>query len=136
MKKLYILSFIFLSLNGYCQLSKEQFIQDFGAGINTFPEKNITTDQVLRTRSGPLVFANFGLSLTFKPMRFLGLKGIVGYRKIAYNQVKDFSFDGLFTSIGLNADVNALTTAIKMFRLKKKYKRGNNVTNAVDILTE
>ena len=68
-------------------------------------------------------------------MRFLGLKAIVGYRKVAYNQVKDFNFDGLFTSIGLNLDVHFITKAVKMFRLKKRYHRGDNITNAVDILT-
>jgi hypothetical protein len=108
---------------------------EIGAGINTFLDKNITANEVLSTRTGALIFVNFGLSGTFKPMRFLGLKAIVGYRKIAYNQVKDFSFDGLFTSIGLNVDVHSITTEVKMFRLKKKYHHGNNVTNAVDILT-
>lgn len=108
---------------------------EVGAGINTFSDKNVTTDKVLARRSGAIVFVNFGLSDTFKPMRFLGLKAIVGYRKIAFNQVKDFSFDGLFTSIGLNVDVHAITTDIKMFRLKKRYHRGNNISNAVDILT-
>lgn len=108
---------------------------EVGAGINTFRDKNITSDRVLKTRTGALLFVNFGLSLTFKPMRFLGLKGIVGYRKVAYNQVKEFNFDGLFTSIGLNVDVHAITTDIRMYRLKKRYHRGNNITNAVEILT-
>jgi hypothetical protein len=108
---------------------------EIGAGVNTFRDKNITADKVLTTRSGALIFVNFGISATFKPMRFLGLKGIVGYRKMAYNQIKDFNFDGLFTSVGLNVDVHALSSAIKMFRLKKKYHRGNNITNAVEILT-
>ncbi|MDF2437913.1 MAG: hypothetical protein K0Q95_2289 [Bacteroidota bacterium] len=108
---------------------------EIGAGMNTFRDKNITADRVLKTRSGALIFVNFGISATFKPMRFLGLKGIVGYRKMAYNQVKEFNFDGLFTSIGLNVDLHALTTQIKMFNLKKRYHRGNNITNAVDILT-
>lgn len=108
---------------------------EIGAGVNTFRDKNISSDKVITTRSGAILFVNFGLSGTFKPMRFLGLKGIVGYRKIAFNQVKDFSFDGLFTSIGLNVDVHAITTDIRMFRLKKRYHRGNNVSNAVDVLT-
>lgn len=108
---------------------------EVGAGINTFRDRNETTGEVLATRTGGLIFVNFGMSGTFKPMRFLGLKGIVGYRKVAFNQVKDFSFDGLFTSIGLNVDVHAITTAVKMFRLKKRYHRGNNITNAVEILT-
>lgn len=109
---------------------------EIGAGVNTFRDKNITSDQVLQTRSGAMLFVNFGLSGTFKPMRFLGLKAIVGYRKMAYDQVKDFNFDGFFTSIGLNVDVHEIVTDIKMFRLEKRYHRGNNVTNAVNILTQ
>lgn len=108
---------------------------EIAAGVNTFSDKNITANEITTTRTGGFIFVNFGLSGTFKPMRFLGLKAIVGYRKIAFNQVKEFNFDGLFTSIGLNVDVYEITTDIKMFRLKKKYHRGNNISNAVEILT-
>ncbi|MBL7932521.1 MAG: hypothetical protein JNL60_11500 [Bacteroidia bacterium] len=108
---------------------------EIGAGMNTFVDKNMASDRVVQTKSGALLFVNFGLSGTFKPMRFLGLKAIIGYRKVAYNQVKSFNFDGLFTSIGLNLDVHFITKAVKMFRLKKRYQRGDNITNAVDILT-
>lgn len=109
---------------------------EIAAGLNTLREKNITTDQVISTRSGGLIFANFGVSGTFKPMRFLGLKGIVGYRKQIFNQVKDFNFDGFFTSIGLNIDVHEIITDIKMAHLMKKYHRGNKINNAVNILTD
>ncbi|CAN5805063.1 hypothetical protein BH11BAC7_BH11BAC7_12590 [soil metagenome] len=76
------------------------------------------------------------MSATFKPMRFLGLKGIVGYRKTAFNQVDNFNFDGFFTSIGLNIDIHAITTDIKMYRLMKHYHRGNKIANAVNIITD
>jgi len=109
---------------------------EVGAGINTFRDKNVTTGDILRTVTGPMVFINFGLSGTFKPMRFLGLKVIAGYRKMAYNQVKDFSFDGFFSSIGLNIDVHGIVSDIKMFRLMKHYHRGNNIANGVNILTD
>ncbi|MES2764074.1 MAG: hypothetical protein V4677_17795 [Bacteroidota bacterium] len=108
---------------------------EVAAGVNTFRDKNLTTGDVYSTTSGGLLFINFGVAGTFKPMRFLGLKVIAGYRKQVYNQVKDFNFDGFFTSIGLNFDVQELSRDIKMFRLKKKYKKGNNVTNLVNILT-
>lgn len=109
---------------------------EIGVGVNKFQNKNITTGEVLSTESGTLVFVNFGMSGTFKPMRFLGLKGIVGYRKTAYNQVDDFNFDGFFTSIGLNIDIHAVTTDIKMYRLLKRYNRGNRISNAVNIITD
>jgi hypothetical protein len=108
---------------------------EIAGGINTFRDKNLTTGDVYSTTTGGLLFVNFGVAGTFKPMRFLGLKVIAGYRKTVYNQVKDFNFDGFFTSIGLNFDVQELGRDIKMFRLNKKYKKGNNVTNLVNILT-
>ncbi|MCE3259933.1 MAG: hypothetical protein K0S12_1574, partial [Bacteroidetes bacterium] len=102
---------------------------EIAAGSNTFEDKNISTDQVLSRESGPLAFVNFGASGTFKPMRFLGLKAMVGYRKQVFNLVEDFNFDGFFTAIGLNVDVREIISDIKMYRLKKKYRRGNNVSN-------
>jgi len=73
--------------------------------------------------SGFLSFTNFGLSLTFTPIRFIGLKGIVGYRKSIYPSEKTFAFNGLFSSIGMNVDIKEVTRDIKMYRLLKKYKR-------------
>lgn len=109
---------------------------ELGVGVNKFQSKNITTDEVLHSESGGLIFVNFGMSATFKPMRFLGLKGMVGYRKVVYNQVRDYNFDGFFTSIGLNVDIHAIVTDVRMYRLKKKYNRGSKIRNAVDILTD
>jgi hypothetical protein len=109
---------------------------EIAAGKNVFQDKNLGTGEIISTQSGLVLFVNFGLSATYKPMRFLGLKGIIGYRKMAYNQVKDFLFDGFFTSIGLNVDVRSLVTSIKMYKLKKRYHRGNNIRNAVETITE
>jgi hypothetical protein len=109
---------------------------ELGVGVNRFQNVNITTGEVLGTRSGAVAFVNFGMSATFKPLRFLGLKGMIGYRKVAFNQVKDYNFDGFFTSIGLNIDIHAIVTDIRMYRLMKKHNRGNNISNAVHILTD
>lgn len=109
---------------------------EFGIGWNRLQDVNITSGEVLQSKSGAIAFVNFGMSATFKPMRFLGLKGMIGYRKVAYNQVKDYNFDGFFTSIGLNIDVHAVVTDVPMYRLKKKYNRGNNISNAVEIITD
>lgn len=109
---------------------------EIAIGVNSFQDKNITTDEVISSESGGLAFVNFGMSGTFKPMRFLGLKAIVGYRKVAFNEVDDFKFDGAFTSIGLNIDIYAVVTDVKMYRLQKKYHRGNNLANAVNVITD
>jgi hypothetical protein len=106
------------------------------AGLNKFQDKNMTTGEILSTKTGGLVFVNFGMSATFKPMRFLGLKAMVGYRKVVYNQVRDYNFDGFFTAIGLNVDIHAVVADVRMYRLMKRYHRGNNLANAVEIITD
>ncbi|MDQ3111009.1 MAG: hypothetical protein M3R17_14035 [Bacteroidota bacterium] len=109
---------------------------EIGAGVNMLENKNITKNELIMRQSGAIIFVNFGMSATFKPMRFLGLKGMVGYRKVAYNQIDNFNFDGFFTSIGLNIDIHAIVTDVKMYRLMKRYDRGNNLANAVEIITD
>lgn len=109
---------------------------EIAAGVNTFQNKNLTSGEILSTETGALMFVNFGLSATFKPMRFMGLKGILGFRKVVFNQVDDFGFDGFFTGIGLNIDMRTIINDIKLYKLKKRYRMGNNLSNAVDIITD
>jgi len=109
---------------------------EFGFGNNLLQYKNTETDEINSKQSGFLFLTDFGLSATFKPIRWIGLKAIVGYRKTVFNRVKNFQFDGLFTSIGLNMDVREIIKDIQMFNLKRKYKRGNSIENAVDLITD
>jgi len=109
---------------------------EIGIGYSHFKTTNAKRNEVLTAQSGLLAMAHFGLSATFKPIRWIGLKGMLGYRKTIFNQVSDFQFDGLFTSLGLNIDFREVIRDVKMMRLKKKYKRGNPIENAVDIITD
>jgi hypothetical protein len=109
---------------------------EIAAGVNKLSTKNVTDNEITGSQTGPLLFFNFGVSGAFKPMRFMALKGMVGYRKVGFNRVKDFNFDGFFTSIGLNLDFREIVNDVKMYKLKKRYKRGNNISNAVNILTD
>lgn len=109
---------------------------EFAFGNNSLEYTNTETGELNSKKSGFVVSSDFGLSGTFKPIRWIGLKAIIGYRKTLYNAVKDFRFDGLFTSIGLNVDVREIIKDVKMFKLKRKYKRGNYVENAVDLITD
>jgi hypothetical protein len=109
---------------------------EIGAGLNEIKYKNFSSDIITSSQRGLIAMAHFGLSATFKPIRWVGLKGMVGYRKILFNQIKDFAFDGLFTSVGLNIDFREIIKDVKMIRLKKKYRRGNQIENAVDLITD
>lgn len=110
---------------------------EFGLGANTLTYRNSLNGDIYESKSGFLILADFGLSGTFKPIRWIGIKGVVGYRKSVMNQVKDFHFDGLFTSVGLNLDIWECVKDVKMYKLKKKYKRINSpVGTAVDLITD
>jgi hypothetical protein len=110
---------------------------ELGIGGNSLHYVDSTGMQAVDKQSGFLLITDFGLSVTFKPIRWLGLKGVVGYRKTVFNQVKDFDFDGLFTSIGINLDIREITKDIQMYKLKKKYKKNlNKVETAVDLITD
>lgn len=110
---------------------------EFGIGNNELQDINSLTGEVISKQSGLILTTDFGLSLTFKPIRWIGLKTIIGYRKTAFNQVKDFDFDGIFTSIGLNLDVREVIKDVQLFKLTKKYKKNfNAVGTAVDLITD
>jgi hypothetical protein len=112
------------------------FPWEFGFGqyrlTYTLPEDGA----FLSSRKGFLSFTNFGLSLTFTPIPFIGLKAIAGYRKSIYPPEKTFSFNGTFSSIGFNIDMQEAARDIRMYRLKKKYNRNfNGFSTYVDLLT-
>lgn len=109
---------------------------ELAGGWNRLRWKNFNTDEIYKVEEGIIAMSHFGLSGTFKPIRWFGLKGVVGYRKMLFNQVKEFSFDGFFTSIAFNVDVREIITDIKMYRLLKKHKRGKRIVNAVNLMTD
>ena len=92
---------------------------------------------MLDQQTGFVALAYFGLSGTFKPIRWIGLKGAIGYRKMLINQVKDVSLDGIYTSVGLAIDFREIITDFRLFKLKKRYrKNSSSLENAVDLITD
>jgi hypothetical protein len=75
--------------------------------------------------------------MTFKPIRWIGVKGVIGYRKTLFNHVSNFHFDGPFASIGLSADIREVIKDVQMFKLKKRYKKNlNSMETAIDLITD
>jgi len=110
---------------------------EFGFGENKLVYKNYVTGENYSAQQRGFIFiTDFGLSASFKPLRWVSIKGCTGYRKTLIDGVKDFHFNGFFTSLGLNVDLNELYRDLRMFNLERRYKRGNNISNAVDIITD
>ena len=88
-------------------------------------------------KSGLILLTYFGLSGTFKPIRWIGLKASVGYKKTVLNQVKEVNFDGIYTAVGIAVDFREIIRDVRMYSLKRKYRKNfNSVGTAVDLITD
>jgi hypothetical protein len=113
------------------------FPLEFGFGNYKLKHTSSDDGRVLEEKSGFLGFTNFGLSATFKPIRWFGLKGILGYRKTIYPAERIFPFNGVFSSIGLNVDIQTIVRDVRMYCLLKKHKRNfSGLRTFTDIITE
>ncbi|MES2761162.1 MAG: hypothetical protein V4677_03105 [Bacteroidota bacterium] len=110
---------------------------EFGYGKNSLQYINTLTYETKYRESGNILLTDFGLSMTFKPIRWIGIKGVIGYRKALYNAIPNFHFDGVFASVGLNGDVREVIKDFQMYKLKRKYKKNlNKVETAIDLITD
>ena len=110
---------------------------EFGFGNNSLNYISEINNLETGKQSGFIAMSYFGLSGTFKPIRWIGLKAALGYRKTLYNQVKNLAFDGIYTSVGLAIDFQEIIKDYKMFELKRSYrKNANSVETAVDLITD
>ena len=110
---------------------------EFGFGQNVINYKTDPLSTTFEQKKGFVFSTDFGLSGTFKPIRWIGIRAVVGYHKNIINQIPGFRFDGVFTSVGLNVDIREIVKDYQMYQLKKKYKRlGSPVGTAVDLITD
>lgn len=101
------------------------FPLEIGTGYYRIKNTPVVTSAEINHLEGIVAFSNFGLAATFTPIRWFGLKVIGGYRKAVLSSNKKFDFNGVFSSIGLNIDMQEIIKDIKMYQLKKQYvKRG------------
>jgi len=110
---------------------------EFGLGQNTIKYKSIENGTELQKKKGLILLSYFGLSGTFKPIRWIGLKVTLGYKKTIFNQLKDLNNNGIYTSVGLAIDFREIIRDARMYSLKRKYRKNfNSVGTAVDLITD
>lgn len=113
------------------------FPLEFAFGQYDLTNTTVDENRLIEKQVRFLSFANFGLSATFKPFKFIGLKLMGGYRKSIYPEEKTFEFNGVYSSLGLYVDVVDFMNNIKMFRLLKKYHKVKNpLSTYVDLFSD
>ncbi len=109
---------------------------EFGLGHNALNYRSKVDNTEMDGSSGLIAMTYFGLSGTFKPIRWLGMRGAVGYRMTFFNQIKDMAFDGIYYSVGLTIDFWEIVKDYRMYKLKRRYrKKSNAIETAVDLIT-
>jgi len=110
---------------------------EFGFGENKLTYTPSQNDLTLITSKGFVSILDAGASAIFKPIRWVGLRTVVGYRKTLLNQVSGSKLDGVFVSFGIAVNLHEIRRDVRMFLLKKKYKRlGDPLDTAVDLITD
>ena len=113
------------------------FPLEFAFGQYNLTNASSDEGKIINQQVKFLAFANFGLSGTFKPFQFIGLKLMAGYRKCIYPEEKVFNFNGVYTSLGLYIDFADFMSNIKMYKLlKRNHKVKNALSTNVDLFTD
>ena len=109
---------------------------ELGLGSNHLNYLSGIANHLSDTKEGIILMTYVGLSICYKPLNWVCIKGTAGYRKTLYNQIRGLSFDGFYYSVGLGVDIGELIIDYKIYKLKKNYHKNiDPVETAVDILT-
>lgn len=110
---------------------------EFCFGENRLRYKTDPNELVSLTNRGFVSMIDLGASGTFKPIRWVGVRVVGGYRRTVINHVPGSRFDGPFVSFGIAVNIREVSKDVRMFMLKKKYKRlGDPLETAVDLITD
>lgn len=110
---------------------------EFCFGQNTLRYRSSPRDPERYSRTGFVSLIDLGASGTFKPIRWVGIRLTGGYRHTVINHVPGSRFDGPFISFGVAVNVREVSKDLRMYMLKKKYKRlGDPLETAVDLITD
>jgi hypothetical protein len=108
---------------------------NIGFGENVMIHKDQNGNITQRT-SSVLAITEIGFVAAFKPIRWIGLKALFGYRTTTFNKIKEYNFDGLFATVGVIADLFEIQRDVRMYFLYRKYKRSICRQKAFEIITD
>ncbi len=96
---------------------------DFGYGFSSLKIYNETKSTLIYSSSGDFAPFSLGIDLILKPVKWVGIKGEIGYRKILRRSEKRIDFDGFYYSYGLAFDIREIIKSVRLFYAKKTFKK-------------
>ena len=100
---------------------------DLGYGFSNISIYDENKSKLLYHSVGKFTPFSIGTELTIKPVRWVGITGLIGYRKILRRSEPRLDFDGVFYSYGISIDVKEIVKDIRLMLAKKRYKKSLNL---------
>ena len=107
----------------YTVIDKKYFELDIpveiGLGGCTISYSDSALHKTYRQSSGAIIPLGIGLQGIVKPIKWVGLSVLIGYRMVAEKSVGQ-NFNGVYSSIGLNFDLRQIVRDTKYYWFKRK----------------
>lgn len=112
----------------YVVLSKRFFEIDLpveiGLGRYIYNLKDETQSKLLWHEQGPIKISSVGLQLILKPVKWIGIVGMGGYRLVRFNEKTNLNFNNFYYSFGIWVDIRQIHRDIRYYGFKRpKYRK-------------
>lgn len=100
---------------------------DLGYGFSKLTIYDETKTNLLYSSSGNFIPFSCGVDLILKPVRWVGIKGEIGYRKSLHQTEKRIDFVGYYYSYGIAVDLREIRKTVRLYYAKKRFKKTINL---------
>ncbi len=97
---------------------------EVGIGRYIYNLKDETQTVLLWREAGPVKLTGGGVTIVLKPLKWIGLRGMAGYRIVALNKRTNLNFNGFYYSYGVWIDLRQIYRDIKFYGfIRPKYRK-------------
>lgn len=92
---------------------------EIGLGRYVYNLKDESRTVLLWHEEGPLKISGGGVQIILKPVRWIGLSGMAGYRFATLNNKTNLNFNGFYYSYGVWIDLRQIYRDVKFYAFKR-----------------
>lgn len=97
---------------------------EVGIGHYVYNLRDSSQTALLWREEGPVKLTGGGVTMVVKPLKWIGLRGMAGYRIVAFNKRTNLNFNGFYYSYGIWIDLRQIYRDIKFYGfVRPKYRK-------------
>lgn len=97
---------------------------EVGLGRYVYNLKDESQSQLLWREQGPVKVSGGGVNIVLKPLKWVGISGMGGYRIVVFNKRTNLNFNGFYYSYGVWVDLRQIYRDIKFYGfIRPKYRK-------------